>query len=64
MGFLRDWQRRRLCRQPFPAAWQAILAGNVRQFERLSPEDRAELRGRITSYNVCYTKLLRPPPPV
>lgn len=47
MGFLRDWQRRRLCRQPFPAAWQAILAGNVRQFERLPPEDRAELRGHI-----------------
>ena len=32
----------------------------VAEGDELPPQEAIKFRGRITSYNVCYTKLLRP----
>lgn len=40
-------RRRKVREEPFPQAWLGILENDVVYFRRLSPEDRAELRGHI-----------------
>lgn len=46
-GFFR--KRRRLAKrqEPFPDAWRRIALANVRELERLSPEDQRELFGHV-----------------
>lgn len=46
-SWLRNRRRRNLLAQPFPAAWEEILARNVRHDARLPPELRAKLRNLI-----------------
>jgi Mlc titration factor MtfA (ptsG expression regulator) len=47
LGLFTERRRRRLREKPFPPAWQAIIRKNVPVFERLSPDDRAELLGHV-----------------
>lgn len=47
MGLIRNWQRRRQRRQPFPPAWERILAGSFPPYRRLPADDLAALRGQI-----------------
>jgi len=44
---LRSWHRRQLCRQPFPAAWQQILAANLAFYGRLPETARAALEKHV-----------------
>ena len=46
-GWLRKLQRRRILAQPFPAAWEGILAANANFFESLSATQQAKLRKSI-----------------
>lgn len=45
--FFRKRHREQTRRRPFPEAWLAILRKNVRELERLPPEDQAELHGHV-----------------
>lgn len=47
MRVFRDWQRRKLRRQPFPPDWAAVLAQDVPFYLRLPEADYAELHGHI-----------------
>ena len=47
MGLIRNWQRRRQRRQPFPPAWERILAGSFPPYGRRPDDDLAALRGQI-----------------
>lgn len=49
MGLIRNWQRRRLRRQPFPTDWESILQNKVSLYHRLPAGDRDELRWYIQS---------------
>ena len=44
---LRSWHRRQLCRQPFPAAWQQILAANLPLYGRLPQTARTALEKHV-----------------
>lgn len=44
---LKRLRRAKLRKQPFPVEWEKILQKCVRYYQRLSPEDQAELRGHI-----------------
>jgi Mlc titration factor MtfA (ptsG expression regulator) len=46
-GTLRKWQRRRLNKLPFPAAWLGILTERVPYCHLLSPDEQTELRKLI-----------------
>lgn len=47
MSLIRNWQRRRLCRQPFPAGWEKILERGFPHYHRLPADDLDELRRQI-----------------
>jgi Mlc titration factor MtfA (ptsG expression regulator) len=49
-GFFKRWSRRSVRDQPFPEAWDAIIAKNVSLFEALTPEEQAELRKLILCF--------------
>ena len=44
LGWLTERRRRHLLAQPYPAAWDGILADNVHVFARLEAADQARLR--------------------
>lgn len=44
---LRSWQRRQLCRQPFPATWRQLLVANVPLYGRLPETLRAALEKHV-----------------
>jgi MtfA peptidase len=44
---IRTWRRRRAASQPWPADWEAILAGHVPLAARLPAHDQADLRRRV-----------------
>lgn len=46
-GFFRKRRRARLRDRPFPDAWEAMLQRNLRDFARLSEDERAELRHQV-----------------
>ena len=46
-GFSKERRRERLRAQPIPAAWEPILARNVRIFRQLPPQDQNELLGHM-----------------
>ncbi len=47
MGLIRNWQRRRLLRQPFPKAWEKILERRFTFYHRLPANDLEVLRDLI-----------------
>ncbi|MEZ4380986.1 MAG: zinc-dependent peptidase [Nannocystaceae bacterium] len=49
-GILKRLRRRRLRREPFPAAWRAIAARNLPFYARLTPADRRELEALIAVF--------------
>jgi len=44
---LRSWQRRQLCRQPFPATWRQLLVANLPLYGRLPETLRAALEKHV-----------------
>ena len=44
MGWLKQWRRRRILKQPFPPQWQTILEVKVPPFLALEPEKQLQLQ--------------------
>ena len=44
-SYFRNRRRRQLLAEPFPPGWVAILNANVGHYTRLSPAEKARLRG-------------------
>lgn len=47
MSWFKRWRRRRLGNREFPEAWLRIIEKNVPLYDRMPPEDKAELRRHI-----------------
>ena len=47
MGLIRDWQRRRLRREPFPSSWEDLLRQGFGFYRRLPDRDLEALRAHI-----------------
>lgn len=47
LGLYRNWRRKRVRAQPFPAAWDEILERNVPLIARLPDDKHDELRGHV-----------------